>query len=65
MGGPGWAFPNGSRKAHYFVETRSLCGKWGFYMGLTEDSNYESPDNCAECKRRRIGRVRVLDQAAD
>ncbi|GAG83329.1 unnamed protein product, partial [marine sediment metagenome] len=24
----GWGFPANSRKAHYFVDKCSLCGKW-------------------------------------
>lgn len=32
----GWFFPENSRKAHYIVEGRSLCGKWGC---LSEHNN--------------------------
>ncbi len=49
----GWAFPLGHRKAHYFVDTRSLCRKWGFYSGpLQADDGTPSKDDCAECRRR-------------
>ena len=48
--GRGW--PLLSRKAHYFVGTRSLCGKWGFYAGRLEEGSDGSPDDCAECSRR-------------
>jgi hypothetical protein len=41
-------------KAHYFVEGRSLCGKW---MSLSsaglEDDNHASPDNCKACMKKR------------
>ena len=50
----GWRFPLNSRKAHYFLdgESISLCRKW-MYTGESEDTNHDSPDNCAECRRRR------------
>ena len=48
----GWGFPRGSTKAHYFKENgMSLCGKWGFYHGDTEQGNDESSDNCVACKK--------------
>lgn len=48
----GWGFPGGSRKAHYFVGTVSLCRKWGFYHGpLTANQEGTSPDDCAGCRR--------------
>lgn len=46
----GWGFPANSRKAHYFVDGRSLCGKW-MYFGSLEDSNDNSSDNCTACKK--------------
>ena len=46
----GWGFPANSRKAHYFIDGRSLCGKWAFFGNL-EDSNDDSPDNCTACKK--------------
>lgn len=48
----GWGFPANSKRAHYFVEGRSLCMKW-IFMGQLYDDNHESPDNCAACKRLR------------
>ncbi len=50
----GWAFPgHGQRtKAHYFVDGRSLCGKWGFYSGPLGLDDYASPDDCPTCRRR-------------
>lgn len=48
----GWGFPGGSRKAHYFVGTMSLCRKWGFYTGpLTKNQDGSSPDDCVVCAR--------------
>ena len=49
----GWAFPDGARKAHYFVDSMALCRKYGFYRGafLVCDPNEVSPDDCAQCVR--------------
>jgi len=48
----GWWWPLRARKAHYFVDGRSLCGRWGHH-GAGQDFWLESSHNCAECKRRR------------
>lgn len=47
----GWGVPAGSRKAHYFVDSMSLCRRWGFYFGLLEQGNDTSPDNCPGCMK--------------
>ena len=47
----GWGWPGNAKKAHYFVGSRSLCGKW-LYLGSLEQGNDDSPDNCAVCKRK-------------
>lgn len=47
----GWGWPAASKKAHYFVDGRSLCLKW-LFGGHLEDNSHESDDNCVECKRR-------------
>ncbi len=47
----GWGFPAGSRKAHYFVDSMSLCRRWGFYYGSLEQDNDNSPDNCPSCMK--------------
>jgi hypothetical protein len=55
----GWGKPGFGRKWHYFDERNpdglsfSLCGNVGFYYGPLEEGNDNSPDNCAECKRRK------------
>ena len=46
----GWGWPLSSRKAHYFVDGSSLCGRWMFF-GSLEQGNDNSPDNCAPCKK--------------
>lgn len=60
----GWTLPVGlgagaPRKWHYFVDAAkdrtSLCGKWAIMKPqprLFDDSNDESPDNCALCRKR-------------
>lgn len=47
----GWGFPLNSKKAHYFINGQSLCHKW-LYLGALEDTNDDSPDNCAVCRRK-------------
>lgn len=48
----------GDRKAHYYVNGFSLCGRVGFYFGPTEDdaSGNESPDDHKECRRLLVKR---------
>ena len=60
----GWGFPLLSRKAHYFMRGRSLCGKWGFF-GEVEPGNDDSPDNCAECKKKLQKRNKKLLEVVD
>lgn len=48
----GWGWPANSKKAHFFINSRSLCCKW-LYSGHLEHGNDDSSDNCAECKRRK------------
>jgi len=50
----GWGWLTNSRKWHYFVDGKSLCGKWWapWLRNDVEQGNNDSPDNCAECKRR-------------
>jgi len=56
----GWGNPSSSKKWHYFVQgdSRSLCGKWA-YLGPREEGNDGSPDNCAECKKRKAKMSKV------
>ena len=48
----GWGLPGQSNKYHYFIGSRSLCGKWGFYQGEVSSGHDNDPHNCVECKRR-------------
>jgi len=52
----GWAFVHYAtgvtKKAHYIrKDCRTLCGRYA-WLGDVEQGNDESPDNCAECKKR-------------
>jgi len=51
----GWGSLANSPKWHYFVEGRSLCGKW-LGLGITnfddDPLTDDSPDNCAGCKKK-------------
>lgn len=46
----GYAWPSASRKAHYFRDTRSLCGKWA-YFGVVAQAYGDNSDICTACKR--------------
>ena len=54
---PGWGLTIGGRKWHFYgADGRSLCGRamfFGPHKNL-DQGNDKSPDNCAECKRRRL-----------
>jgi hypothetical protein len=47
----GWGKPARTKKWHYFVGIRSLCGRWA-YRGELEQGNDDSPDNCAACRKK-------------
>ena len=55
----GWAHPINERKAHYYVESRSLCRR-KLYFGTVEDAQPlgESPreDDCKTCWRECLKR---------
>jgi hypothetical protein len=48
----GWGVPLNTKKAHYFVNGRSLCSRWMFF-GWLEDSHHDHPDNCKACMKAR------------
>lgn len=57
----GWSPTNGP-KWHYFApDGRSLCGKWGFNQMAREQGGDDSPDNCAECRKRLVKRRERLN----
>jgi len=50
----GWNYLINSRKWHYFVDRRSLCGRWAMFFGDNHDAQLgdnDSPVNCAACRR--------------
>jgi hypothetical protein len=49
----GWGWPGASKKAHYFVDGRSLCMKWMFFGDVSDkEAGEPGPDDCAMCRRR-------------
>lgn len=50
----GWSRPLNSKKHHYFEEgsSESICGKWLFFGGSREPDTFESPDDCAACRKK-------------
>lgn len=43
----------GERKAHYYRDTRSLCGRVGLYQGqLVRDGVWLAADCCTACRKR-------------
>ena len=54
----GWKPLMNSQKWHYFREGRSLCRKWMCLGdGELDPRTMKSPDNCAECYRRRMAEI--------
>lgn len=48
----GWTWLVNSRKWHYFINGRSLCGKFLLLVvPELEQGNDDSPDNCVICRR--------------
>lgn len=62
----GWWWSPNARRAHYFHgNTVSLCRKLGFVDAEllrreAQDHGDNSPDNCAECKRR-VAKLRARE----
>jgi len=53
----GWAMPFESRRFHFFVDGRSLCGRWGSFLMAPEAfmpdaPNVDSDRDCKACARR-------------
>lgn len=51
-----WKWPSNSRKAHAFVDGRSLCGKWGDLLVPPVPNQAigtePGPDDCKACWRK-------------
>lgn len=60
----GWAWPLNARKAHFFVDGRSLCGRWLFFgkvhggRGLQEANG---SDDCKGCLTKVVARNAKAD----
>jgi hypothetical protein len=56
----GWWMPFRSRRYHYFVEGRALCGGWVFpnYSELSVDTGNSVPqsEDCVSCFRKLVKR---------
>jgi len=50
--------PSASRVYHYIVDTRSLCGRWGLYMGelMGFRLGRRGKEDCATCYRKALER---------
>jgi hypothetical protein len=59
----GWGFPALSKKAHYFVGSRSLCNRWLFFGNLEGDDETSS-DDCTTCTRQLAKRKAAKEKAA-
>ena len=64
----GWWMPLRSRKHHYFVDGRALCGGWIFpnYDDMTPDTGNEKPqkDDCTICFKKLLKRRKTLSSSA-
>ena len=58
----GWGFPLNSRKAHYFVDGFSLCGKWMFLGPMENYQGKSSPDDCKSCEKKMKKRLGELTE---
>ena len=48
--GNGWHMPPRSRKFHFYKDSRSLCGKYGFMVVEgDEDTGYYDSNDCKKC----------------
>ncbi len=53
MAAEGWGvIVPGMRKACYYVDGESLCGKRFLYRGPLDADEFKSSDDCAPCRRK-------------
>lgn len=50
----GWGWPFNARLAHYFVDGRSLCGRWGYVGKVDPGSAIQSGHDCTVCIRKLV-----------
>lgn len=48
----GWGFPGNGKRWHYFINGRSLCGKWAFFGPLEADDGEARSVDCRACSKR-------------
>ena len=49
----GWGVVRpGDRKAHYYRNHDSLCGRVGFYFGSLDPDEIKTSSDCAACRKR-------------
>lgn len=48
----GWAWPAIARIAHYFINQRSLCGRWTYSGDLVDDQRPCGLNQCRVCLAR-------------
>jgi len=57
----GWTWLYNAKKWHYFVDNRSLCGRWGLFSSVSlKQGNDNGSDNCAACKKKLIVRKKNM-----
>lgn len=61
----GWTFPDGSTKAHYFLDANepSLCRRWAVFNpdpNRFSDAHDNHSDNCAAC-RKALAKIRAKE----
>lgn len=51
-----WKWPSNSKKAHIFIDGRSLCGKWMVFSDANSDAVAETDtcgkDDCSSCFKK-------------
>jgi hypothetical protein len=56
----GWYCLSNAPKWHYFVDGRSLCGKWMTFENdpnAFEQGKNDLPSNCAACRKKLLKRM--------
>jgi len=56
--GRGWAWPDASKYAHYYIDCQSVCLTSAYFENDLEDFEDGSPDNCYVCQRK-VWRLRT------
>ena len=66
MSGEGWGVIRpGDRKAHYYRDGFSLCGRVGFYNGDLEPDKGPCVEDCAACRRKLEAERRKAQRSKD